>query len=163
MPSMGYMSIEGAQQGHIEGSAQRRDARGLIEVFTFDHQVAVPRKATSALAAGRPVHQEVVVAKLVDRATPRLYQALDGHERLTEVSFQWFEYNASGIEELVFQIELRNALITRIKPCMADVLDPAKDRYRFMEQVSLAYESIVWSWGGGDVQFEATWEGPEAE
>lgn len=162
MSSMGYMNIEGAQQGHIEGSSAHREADGLIEIFAFDHEVAIPRNAATALIAGRPVHHEIMVRKLVDRATPRLYQALDRQEQLTEVSFDWHQYSPKGIEERVFRIELRNALVTRIKPSMADALDPTMDRYRFMEQVSLAYEHIVWIWGGGDVRFEATWEGPEA-
>jgi type VI secretion system secreted protein Hcp len=102
------------------------------------------------------------MGKLVDPSTPKLYQAMDQHERLTRVEFEWYAYNTSGIRELAFRIELENALVTRIRPSMPDYLDPAHDRYRFFEHVSLAYERIVWSHGQGDIQFEATWHREEA-
>ncbi len=162
MPSLGYVTIRGETQGMIEGSSEHDRREGLIEIFAFDHEVAVPRKATSALAAGRPVHQEVVITKLVDRSTPKLYQALDQNERLTEVIFEWYEQNGAGAEELTFRIELRGARVTKIRPSMPDFLDPAKDRYRFLEHVSFSYESILWSWGNGSVEFEAVWEEPGA-
>lgn len=101
------------------------------------------------------------MGKLVDTSTPMLYQALDQHERLTTVAFEWYAYNSSGIRELVFSIELANAIVTRIRPSMPDYLDPGSDRYRFFEHVSLAYESIIWSHGQGDIQFEATWNSDE--
>lgn len=161
MASMGYVTIEGEQQGRIEGSGQHQEEEGLIEIFSFDHEVALPRKATEALTAGRPVHQEIVIGKLIDTSTPKLYQALDQHERLKSVGFEWYAYNRSGIRELVFSIELEGAIVTRIRPSMPDYLDPASDRYRFLEHVSLAYESITWSYGHGDIQFEASWHGEE--
>jgi len=114
------------------------------------------------LTAGRPVHQEIVIGKRVDRSTPKLYQAMDQHERLTRVEFEWFAFNHSGIRELAFKIELENALVTRIRPSMPDYLDPESDRYRFLEHVALVYETIVWSYGQGDIQFEATWQSEEA-
>lgn len=161
MASMGYVTIEGEEQGQIEGSGKHQEDGGLIEIFAFDHEVAIPRKATEALTAGRPVHQEIVIGKLVDRSTPKLYQAMDQHERLTKVEFEWYAYNSSGIRELVFSIELQNALVTRIRPSMPNYLDPDSDRYRFLEHVALSYETIVWSHGQGDIQFEATWQSEE--
>lgn len=161
MPSMGYATIEGELQGPIEGSGVHREEEGYVEVFSFEHEVLIPRREGAALTAGRPEHREIVIGKLIDRATPKLQQALDQRERLSSVIFDWFEYSQSGIEELVFRIELRNAQITRIRPTMPDAYDPTRDRYRFFEYVSLSYESIIWSWGGGDVQFEATWQSGE--
>lgn len=161
MASMGYVTVEGEEQGRIEGAGQHQDDEGLIEIFSFDHEVAIPRKATEALTAGRPVHQEIVIGKLVDPSTPKLYQAMDQHERLTTVEFEWYAYNRSGIRELAFSIELRNALVTRIRPSMPDYLDSESDKYRFLEYVSLTYETIVWSHGQGDIQFEATWQSEE--
>lgn len=161
MSSMGYVTIEGEEQGRIEGSGQHQDDGGLIEMFSFDHEVAIPRKATEALTAGRPVHQEIVMGKLVDPSTPKLYKAMDQHERLTRVEFEWYAYNRNGIRELVFSIELHNARVTRIRPSMPDYFDPASDKYRFLEHVALAYETIIWSYGHGDIQFEASWQSDE--
>ena len=161
MPSMGYVTIEGEQQGDIEGAGSHEDQDGLIEIFSFDHEVALPRKSAQALTAGRPVHHEVRMGKLVDNSTPKLFQALDQHERLTKVTIEWYAHNQSGISELAFSIELDNALVTSIKSSMPDFLDVDSDRYRFLEYVSLAYESIIWSHGKGDVQFEAAWPSQE--
>ncbi len=162
MPTMGYVRIEGEQQGQIDGPAEQDGEEGLIAIFSFDHEVAIPRKANEALTAGRPVHQEIVVGKLVDRTTPKLYQAMDQHEQLTRVEFSWYAYNDSGIRELAFRIELENALVTRIRPSMPDFMDPDSDRYQFLEHVAIAYETITWSWGQGDVQFETSWHQDEA-
>lgn len=161
MASMGYAKIEGESQGRIQGDGKHHEEEGLIEVFAFDHEVAIPRKSSGTLSAGRPVHDEIVIGKLVDRSTPKLYQAMDQHERLSTVAFEWFAYDSSGVLRRVFSVELENALVTRIRPSMPDYLDPESDRYRFMEHVGLSYETIVWTYGQGDVQFETTWRSAE--
>lgn len=161
MAQMGYATIVGESQGRIEGDGKHHEEEGLVEIFAFDHEVSIPRKGTAALTAGRPVHDEIVIGKLVDRSTPKLYQALDQHERLSSVQFEWFAYNRNGVLQRVFSVELENAVVTRIRPSMPDYLDPESDRYRFMERVGLSYETIIWTYGQGDVQFETTWRGEE--
>lgn len=162
MAFMGYMSITGASQGRIEGGGAGDDFRepGLIEVLAFDHAVELPRKGQASVAMGRAVHRDIEVVKLVDKASPKLYQALVQNEPLPEVKFEWFEQTGSGKQDVYYSILLKNALLTRMQPWMPDFLDARRDRYRFMEKLAMSYESILWSWGsGGDVQFEADWSG----
>ena len=161
MPSMGYVNITGTQQGPIEGSAAHGDDEGLIQVYSFDHVVELPRRGGTGIAAGRPIHGEIEVGKFVDKSTPKLYQALNNGEALSEVEFNWYHYTDAGIEERYYSISLENALITRIQPWMPNFLDPQYDRYKFMERLRLTYEKILWSWGpSGDIQFEASWAPP---
>lgn len=159
MPSMGYLQITGESQGRIEGAASYEGEDGLIEVVSFDHAVELQRELSGQRMAGaRPVHREIELCKYVDRASPKLMQALLQGELLSEVRFEWYEQIGSGSPELFYSIQLKQALLTRVQPWMPEVLDQARDRYRFMEKVSLMYQTIIWSWGRGDVQYESSWQ-----
>jgi len=51
MASMGYVTIEGEEQGRIEGDGQHQDAGDLIEIFSFDSAQgdgSVDRRPTGA-------------------------------------------------------------------------------------------------------------------
>jgi len=158
MSTVGFATVTGEKQGRIEGGATHDNDEGLIQVLGFDHAVELPRRGGANMAAGRPIHGDIVLAKLLDKSTPKLYQALCTGEMLKTVVFHWYHYTDSAVEELFYTIQLENALITRAEPWMPDFLDPAYDRYRFMEKISLTYEKILWSWGpSGDVQFEDSW------
>lgn len=178
MSSMGYVTIIGRDQGRIEGGGGRdttaaggkggADSKGqgggkgegLIEIVSFDHAVELPRRGSASVAAGRALHKDIEVAKLIDRATPKLYQALIQGEILTEVLFEWYQHTGKGEPELAYSVQLKNALLTRVQPWMPDFLNPDQDRYRFMEKIAFSYETILWSWGrSGDLQFEASWAG----
>lgn len=161
MAIAGFMRITGEEQGPIEGPDMHDNDEGLIKVISFDHAVELMR-GRQQVYGGRAVHEPIVIGKYVDKSSPKLQQALNHGETLTEVTIDWFEYTGKGVEERYFRIKLSKGLITRIAPRMPEIMDVSQDRYRFMEVVHLSYERISWAWGAsGDVEFEADWRPQE--
>ncbi|MFA9460264.1 type VI secretion system tube protein TssD [Thiohalorhabdus methylotrophus] len=162
MPTPVFLSLSGQSQGAIEGSSTVTDREGQVEVLAFEHVVEIPPRRGSGVPYGKPVHGQVRIKKWLDRATPRLYQALLEEEPLAEALFTWYHFNASGQEEVLYTVRLENGRITRMQPWMPETFDPHSDHAWHMEAVSFAYEKIIWSWGpGGEVEFEDTWRSGE--
>jgi type VI secretion system secreted protein Hcp len=162
MAMMGFVTIIGDAQGSIEGSSKVEEHETHIEILKFDHEVDVPMTSGGQLTSGQPVHKGLTINKLIDKSTPKLAQALDHREVLTEVELSWYGHNAAGIRELLYKIKLYNALITKIKTWSPHLYNTDQDAYRLMEDITFSYEKILWSWGSdGDVEYEAQAKGSE--
>ncbi|WP_221795108.1 type VI secretion system tube protein TssD [Oceanobacter mangrovi] len=156
MALIGYMTVAGADQGNIEGSVTQIDHEGEIELLSFEHQIEVPGAGGSSISAGAPVHGAIVLNKLVDKSTPKLMRAMEKREVLTDIVITWYQPTASGQAERFYQLQLHNALITRVRSWMPHQFETSQDNYRLMEDVAISYEKILWSWGlDGEVEFEA--------
>lgn len=156
MPMPGNLTITGEVQGQIEGSCELEQREGTILVQAFDHVVEIPTD-DRGIASGRRAHRPMTITKEIDRSTPMLYQALCTGELLTDVKLDWYRLDGSGDEELYFSIELENAMITRIHPWVPNVLDRKSEGLRHMEDVSIAYERIIWTWEPDGIEFEDQW------
>ncbi len=60
-----------------------------------------------------------------------------------------------------YTVKLENAIITRIKPQSPHRYDPSKPVYKFMEDVSFAYEKIIWTHESEGIEHEDLWVTPE--
>ena len=156
MPMPGNLTITGEVQGLIEGSCELEEREGTILVQAFDHVVEIPTD-DRGIASGRRAHRPMTITKEIDRSTPMLYQALCTGELLTDVKLDWYRLDGSGEEELYYSIELENAMITRIHPWVPNVLDRSSEGLRHMEDVSIAYERIIWTWEPDGIEFEDQW------
>jgi type VI secretion system secreted protein Hcp len=160
MEFSGYMTINGQNQGNIEGSSQRRERQQMINLFDFDHAVSLPFQSHRNLANGSVVHQPVVVTKEIDKSTPKLYQALVEKETLLQVVLEWYRFDGKGEENVYFKIQLENAHIAKIAPWTPGLSGQEHNEHlRFMERISFFYETIAWSWGpDGDIAFQTSWK-----
>jgi len=159
VPMLGFIKIIGESQGAIEGSCDMPE--GTIEVFAFVHKVKIPRSHDTGLPRGRRAHDDLTISKEVDKSTPKLYKALCEGERLTEVELSWYRPSGmSGNKEQYYIIRLENAIITGIEPCSPQRLDMSKEGYQLMEDVSFAYERIIWTWKPDGIEHEDSWIAP---
>lgn len=156
MPTPGSLTITGEVQGLIEGSCELDEREGTILVQAFDHVVEIPTD-DRGIASGRRMHRPMMITKEIDKSTPMLYQALCTGELLTEVTLDWYRLDGTGDEELYYSIELENAMITRIHPWVPNVLDRSSEGLRHMEDVSIAYERIIWTWEPDGIEYEDAW------
>ena len=156
MPMPGNLTITGEVQGEIEGSCDLDNREGTILVQAFDHVVEIPTD-DRGIASGRRKHSPISITKEIDRSTPMLYQALCTGELLTSVILDWYRIDGTGEDELYYTMELENAMITRIHPWVPNVLDRSTENLRHMEDVSIAYESIIWTWEPDGIEYEDTW------
>ena len=160
MEFSGYMTIEGEVQGVIEGSSIRKAREKTIELFSYSHEVKLPTNLHANMGNGPVVHQPISILKELDKSTPKLYRALVEKECLSTAVLEWFRYTDQGQELVYFRIELTNAHIISLSPWTPSVENSEKEYLRFMENVSLVYEGITWSWGpDGDITYQTNWRG----
>jgi type VI secretion system secreted protein Hcp len=76
MPMPCHLTLEGENQGAIEGSCDMEGREATILVYAFDHDVHIPRDPQSGLPSGKRIHGPISVTKEFDKASPKLYQAL---------------------------------------------------------------------------------------
>lgn len=158
MPMPGSLIITGEEQGKIEGSCELEELENTILVQAFDHVVEIPTDERG-VASGRRVHRPITITKEIDKSTPMLYQALCTNELLTDVTLNWYRLDGAGDFELYYSMEMQNAFITRIHPWVPNVLEPRNSALKHMEDVSLSYEKIIWTWEEDGIEYEDQWGG----
>ncbi len=156
MPMPGNLILTGEEQGLIEGSCELEEREDTILVQAFDHVVEIPTDSRG-VATGRRVHRAMTLTKEIDKSTPMLYQALCTNELLTEAILNWYRLDGTGEYELYYTIRLENAFITRIRPWVPNVLDRAYEGLKHMEDISMSYEKIIWTWEPDGIEYEDVW------
>lgn len=153
-----YLQIEG-----VDGESLNEKHKDWIELVGFKHDMAQPTSQTRSSAGGAPtgrtVHGDLVIYKHVDKASPKLYEAVSSGKPFKKVKL---EVCRSGGSQLKFyEIALEQVLISKVEiqshgnGQSAD----AKDNLP-VEAVALNYGTIEWTYtqqkredgtGGGNV------------
>ncbi len=153
--TVAFLTIRGETQGDIEGGVRQAGREGSIAVTGVRHDIESPRDAASGLPTGKRQHSPLVVLKQVDKSTPLLYHALANNESLTEVSLKFYRTVRDGKEQQYYTIDLTNASIASIK-LVADT----ETAGNLIEEISLTYQKITWTWQDGGITAEDDWETP---
>lgn len=146
----------------IEGeSAQQADERkGTIECVAFESGVSAPVDAGDGHPTGRRQYAPITVRKRVDRATPRLAEALAKSLRV-EATFLFYRPSTGyqGTDENFLTVTIArpasasgpgpapspNAYVSGIKIIVPDTHDSPKDDPReAYEEVSFTFDDISW-------------------
>lgn len=69
MPMPCYLSIEGQNQGKIEGSSTVTGHEGKILVQAVEHLIDIPKNPQTGLPAGKRVHQGMTLTKEIDKSS----------------------------------------------------------------------------------------------
>jgi type VI secretion system secreted protein Hcp len=162
MPMPFHMSLTGNNQGNIsQGACEMQGREDTILCQALNHEVYIPRDPQSGLPTGKRAHQPFTVTKVYDKTTPKLYQALVTGERMSDVTYKFFRINPSGNEEHYFTIKLKDAIIVSIKPWIPNALDPSRESFTHMEDVSFTYKEIVWTWEIDGIEAQDSWLVPK--
>ncbi|HLG98915.1 MAG TPA: type VI secretion system tube protein Hcp [Bryobacteraceae bacterium] len=150
MPADIYLKIDG-----IPGESQDSQHKDWIEVMSFNHGITQNASATAASAGGgttaRTEHQDFSITKLVDKASPKLYEACSNGKHIKTVSLELFR--ASGDQRVKYmQIDMEQVVISHVSPGGGHDFPS--------ESVSFNYGTIKWTYtqqkredgsGGGNV------------
>lgn len=162
MPMPFHMGITGQTQGNItEGCGEMQGRENEVLCQAFDHTVEIPRDRQTGLPTGKRVHGAVTITKVFDKSSPKIYQALVTGERLDDVTWKFWRINPTGNEEHYFTIKLGNAIIVSVKPWVPNCLDPAKESFTHMEDVSFTYQDITWTWEIDGIESQDSWLVPK--
>jgi len=134
----GFIKIEG-----IPGESMDDQHKDWIEVTHFDHALEQPASATASSVGGataeRINHKPFVIEHLIDKASPKIYEACCKGTHIKEINFELCR--AGGDKVKYFEIKLTQALITKVEP-----KGTANDEGFPSERVYFTYGKIEWKY-----------------
>jgi len=161
MPMPIHMTIEGANQGAIDGPSQMTGREGSFLIQALDHQVRMPRSTQTGLSTGKRIHEPLRVTKFLDVATPKLYLALTTGEHMT-VTLKWYRPHPMGgaAEEHYFTTVIEEAMLVSIQDGIPNVLDDRNTNFEHMETLAFSYRRITWTYEPDGVENSDDWHAP---
>jgi type VI secretion system secreted protein Hcp len=156
-----YLSLQGTNQGKIEGSCQVSGHQGKILVQAIEHRIELPKSPQTGLPTGKRQHLGMTLTKEIDKSSPKIYQALCSGEQMSDVLIEFYRISPKGTEEKYYSIELTNAVFVSTRLWVPDCLLPENNQLGHMEDVGLTYEKIVWTWVPDGIEAEDSWLAPK--
>ncbi|NJN64059.1 MAG: type VI secretion system tube protein Hcp [Acidobacteria bacterium] len=144
--------ITGAVQGDIQGDNPRPSLgrENTIQGFEYHHLVTVP-------TSGGPTtkHETIILTKPYDRATVKLWRAMDQRE-LLQVEFWHFRPSPSGdgTTERYYTVTLTNARVVGIEQITPNTLDATLVQWPSIERVRFEYDSMRVIWEPSGLQYQ---------
>jgi type VI secretion system secreted protein Hcp len=148
-----FIKIDG-----IPGESTDDKHKDWIEVLSFHHGMSQPTTATASSAGGgtaeRCEHQDLSIVKLLDKASPKLYEYCSSGKHIKEVTLEMCR--ASGDKLKYMEVKLEQVIISHVAP---GGTSGGSDGFP-SEAVSFNYGKIKWTYtqqkradgsGGGNV------------
>lgn len=139
----------GATQGAFPGTSIRTEHTDKIEVTKFFYEMICPKDPSRGQATGRRQHRPVEFSKDMDATTPLWFTAAATNEFITTLTFEFWQTNEQGIQEIYMEITLENAAVAAVKYSTGGDGDASSSRvqgaqYDRKEQecLSLVFETI---------------------
>jgi type VI secretion system secreted protein Hcp len=164
MPNPIYVWFTGNKQGKFGGHGSwggeddQKGREGSSLVQQFSHEISMPRDPQSGLPSGRRVHHPVQIVKRIDKASPRLLQALTTGERFSDVTYKWYRIDPMGGQQHYFTIQLEEAVLVGMKEWFPITADNTRSTYSHFEDVAMTYRKITWTWVDGGVTSTDDWK-----
>jgi type VI secretion system secreted protein Hcp len=140
MASNMHMKITGPD---IKGESTDAGHVDEIELLSFSHGVSRsigPRSTAGSGATGHSNHQDVSIAKWIDKSTPEIQKFLCGGQQFGEVTITIDKTNAQGTVIPYMKYILSNVIISSAQIGGGSGGDLAT------ETVSLNYDKIKWEY-----------------
>ena len=147
-----YLQIEG-----IPGEATESKHKDWIELTSVQHGVTQPISSTKGSAGGgatgRSVHGPFVITKFLDKATPKLFEAVSSGKHFKKVQID--VCRAGGDKVKYYEVKMEEVLISNVTTSGHGGSDELPS-----ESVSFDYGKIEWTYtqqkradgtGGGNV------------
>jgi type VI secretion system secreted protein Hcp len=158
MPTPAYMWLKDDTGADVAGSVEVAGREGSVEILAFDHEVRTPTDADTGRLTGTRKHEAIKVVKAYDASSPYLYKAVCEGQTFQEIEIKWYRIDDTGTETEYFNHKLEGCKISSVKPIMYNVKDPAKERTVHMEEISIRYTKITWTYVDGNLQASDAWK-----
>ena len=154
--------LTGATQGVIQGvhSQSSLDRVNTIEVFALKNAIGTSFDRSTLQSTRRHYYEPVTFTKGVDASTVKIRQALVRSERITSARFRWFRSSpaGSGTMEHFLTLLLQDARITSCVLRLPDAMDPVAHTQPPLDEVSIVFDRVTWTFHDGGIEFEDTWQ-----
>jgi len=134
-----------ANFGDIKGESTDKDHKDWVSILKYDHAVTQPPSVTQKSAGGRSAeevdHSEFSIVKLLDAATPKLYEAACKGTHIPEVTIEL--WRAGGDKPVKYmEYKLKEVLISGV----IDNGDPNGPAQFPTETIKMTYGAIEWTY-----------------
>lgn len=153
------LTLTGPGSDPIEGdhSETTLERENTIEVLSLTQPQRTAFERATGLATGRRFYEPITFTKRIDRASPKLRQAL-AQNQVVSGSFRWFRPNpVGGSTQHFFTIEFTNGRIVSVEARLMNTLDPALAGLPPLEEVKLVFNTITWTFEEPGIMFVDTW------
>lgn len=148
-----FLKIDG-----IPGESTDDGHKDWIEILSFSHGISQPASGSASSAGGatseRCHHQDFVIAKYLDKGSPKLYESCSTGQHIKEVTMELCR--AGGDKVKYMEVKMEEVIISSVAPG-----GNGKGTDSFpTETVSFNYGKIKWTYtqqkrgdgsGGGNV------------
>ena len=142
----------------VKGSVDVLGREGSIEVLELMQTVTMPVDHLTGKVTGKRVHTPYAFEKVVDCATPYLYQSLTSGKVFKKAEFVFYKINYSGHEEAYFKTILENVRVQGINSFLLDSKDPRWEKHTHHEYIDISYEEIIWHYLDGNIIHSDSWK-----
>ena len=130
-----FAQISTDLHGALHTNSQFGDRQDWIEILEFNHSVTSPRDAASGLSTGRRQHQPIVITKLIDGASPQLFEALARNETVT-LTLEFERPGDGGVPQTYYKIVATGGAVSGIRQNAGTVNFDT-------ETISITYQTIT--------------------
>jgi len=133
-----------ANFGDIKGESTDKDHKDWVMILSYSHAIKQPPSVTQKTAGGRTAeaveHSEFQIVKLLDAATPKLYEASCKGTHLPEVVIELWRAGGDPVKYMEFK--LKEVLISGV----IQNGDSSGDAKFPTETIKMTYGAIEWSY-----------------
>jgi len=146
----------------IPGGSEKTGREHSCDVFEIEHQVHMNIDTGTGLSTGVRIHAPMRITKVIDKASPLLFQALCENKMIKTATLDFYRIDPETRGEVkYYEIVLTNCRISHFRPFMPTSFVPANESFRHMEQISIVYEKIELRWLPDNITAEDHWK-PES-
>ncbi|MBL8602142.1 MAG: type VI secretion system tube protein Hcp [Myxococcales bacterium] len=141
-----------------ESSQTSLGRENSIECVYFEQGVVTARESGSGMATGRRQYTPLLIRKRIDKATPLIAKALCENQ-VIEGTFKFFRPNPTGdgTTEQFYSIQVKQGRLNSQKLFVPDTIVPATSTEPPLEEVSMVFHTISWTYTNGGITHEDTW------
>jgi len=147
-----YLQIEG-----IQGSVVEKGFEGAVALSSFSWGVSQPASSHSGLATGKRQYEPIRFIKQIDKSSPILAKHCATGQHIPKAVLYVRRPNANGGLETYYKIEFEDCLITSVR---AGVDLDSDGRSELVEEFTITFKKITWTWIDGGITAEDDWEAP---
>ncbi|MEM6700002.1 MAG: type VI secretion system tube protein TssD [Bacteroidota bacterium] len=146
-----FMEVEGNTQGNITRVAGTADSAGSLWVedredeslvFAMEFTSQFDLDPSTGAITGEALPCVLKVKKIVDAASPRLFQALASKEDV-EVTLNYYRTNSSDVQENYYQVKFKNAKVAAFRMLSQETpLTVGANEARDFEEITFTYTRI---------------------
>lgn len=153
-----YLKANGSD---IKGNSSQESLgrKDSIECVYYEQAVKTARESGSGMATGRRQYEPLMIRKRIDKSSPLLAKALVENQRI-DAKFKFFRPNPNGdgTTEQFYTVEIKGGRLASQKQIVPDTIVPATSTEPPLEEVTIVFHSISWTYTNGGVTHEDTWD-----